>query len=116
MYAIRRYYAEVWLPERGWRRVDPTAAVAPERIEHGIVNALTGDEPLPAFLLNRTDWLRAVRFRWEALNNAWNQYVLGYDDERQRRFLSGLGFTQVDWRLLATLLAVSCSIALAIIV
>jgi len=108
-------WAEVWLPERGWRRVDPTAAVAPERIERGIVNALTGDEPLPAFLLNRTDWLRAVRFRWEALNNAWNQYVLGYDDERQRRFLSGLGFTQVDWRLLATLLAVSCSIALAII-
>jgi len=108
-------WAEVWLPERGWTRVDPTAAVAPERIERGIVNALTGDEPLPAFLLNRTDWLRDIRYRWEALNNAWNQYVLGYDGERQRRFLANLGFVQVDWRLLATLLAASCSAALAVI-
>jgi transglutaminase-like putative cysteine protease len=28
-------WAEVWLPGRGWVRVDPTAAVAPERIERG---------------------------------------------------------------------------------
>src|SRR5690606_14137748 len=28
-------WTEVWLEERGWTRVDPTAAVAPERIERG---------------------------------------------------------------------------------
>ena len=28
-------WAEVWLPGQGWARVDPTAAIAPERIEYG---------------------------------------------------------------------------------
>lgn len=106
-------WAEVWFAGRGWTRVDPTAAVAPERIEQGIVSALPAGEPLPAFLLNRADWLRDLRHRWEAVNNAWNQYILGYDGERQRQFLSQLGFVNVDWRLLATLLGIAGSGVLA---
>ena len=108
-------WAEVWFAGRGWTRVDPTAAVAPERIEQGIVSALPAGEPLPAFLLNRADWLRDLRHRWEAVNNAWNQYILGYDGERQRQFLSQLGFANVDWRLLATLLGLAGSGVLAAI-
>ncbi len=26
---------EVWIDGRGWLRVDPTAAIAPNRVEHG---------------------------------------------------------------------------------
>lgn len=108
-------WAEVWFAGRGWTRVDPTAAVAPERIEQGIASALPAGEPLPAFLLERADWLRDLRHRWEAVNNAWNQYILGYDGERQRQFLSQLGFANVDWRLLATLLGIAGSGVLAAI-
>lgn len=81
-------WAEAWFPDRGWLRVDPTAAVAPERIERGIGAALpaaerpvaTWDSPL----------LRPMRQAWDLVNTRWNQWVIGYDHQRQQDFLSRL--------------------------
>lgn len=106
-------WAEVWLAGQGWQRVDPTAAVSPSRIEAGIADALAFDEPLPAFVQLRADWLRGLRYRWEALNNAWNQYLIGYDPLRQRELISHLGFPEANWRTLATLLAAVGSVLAA---
>lgn len=99
-------WAEVWLDGRGWTRVDPTAAVAPSRIERGLFSAVPEDDPLP--LLARTDlsWLRSLRFRWEALSNTWDQWVLGYNTERQKEFLSRLGMQAPDWQSMAASMAV----------
>ena len=36
-------WAEVWLDGQGWVRVDPTAAVAPDRIELGLEEAVAGE-------------------------------------------------------------------------
>ncbi len=81
-------WTEVWLAGRGWVLVDPTAAVAPQRIEQGISAALPmAEQPL---LQIDADWLRPARQAWDFLNNGWNQWVLGYDFERQRRFLDRL--------------------------
>ncbi|NTV97407.1 MAG: DUF3488 domain-containing transglutaminase family protein, partial [Thiobacillus sp.] len=81
-------WSEVWLAGRGWVRVDPTAAVAPERVERGLADALPAAErpllDLPA------GWLKNLRQAWDYANNGWNQWVLGYDFERQRRLLAGL--------------------------
>ena len=81
-------WAEVWLAGAGWTRVDPTAAVAPQRVELGLADALPAAErpllDLPA------DWLRPLRQGWDYLNNGWNQWVLGYDFQRQRRLLGAL--------------------------
>ncbi len=108
-------WAEIWQAGRGWQRVDPTAAVSPDRIEQGIAEALTGDDALPGLLQFRVKWLLAARYRWEALNNAWNQHVLGYDSDRQREFLSWLGWPAANWQTLITLLATGCALALATI-
>jgi transglutaminase-like putative cysteine protease len=98
-------WAEVWLEGKGWVRIDPTAAVSPSRVEGGIALALPDSEALPALLTVRSDWARAVRHRWEAINNAWNQQVLGYNPERQRQFLNQLGLANPDWKNLTALLA-----------
>jgi len=105
-------WAEIWLAGRGWIRVDPTAAVAPSRIERGIAAALPSGEPLPILLRIDADWLRDLRNRWEATNNAWNQWVLGYNPQRQQELLSRLGFTEPDWRSMTTALALLCCLAL----
>ena len=101
-------WAEVWLAGRGWTRIDPTAAVSPTRVESGIAAAMPAGEPLPALIQLRSDWLRTLQFRWEAINNAWNQYVLGYDPQRQRDLLGRLGLPDADWRKLAAALAIIC--------
>ena len=105
-------WAEIWISGKGWLRVDPTGAVAPSRIERGIVAALPERDPLPGLMRINSDWLRDLRFRWEAFNNAWNQWVLGYNQERQREVLSQLGFGNPDWRRMTAALAALCAAAL----
>jgi len=105
-------WAEVWLAGRGWTRVDPTAAVSPARVEDGIAAAMPAGEPLPALIQLRSNWLRTLLFRWEAVNNAWNQYILGYNPQRQRELLARLGMPDADWRKLAAALAIICGVLL----
>jgi hypothetical protein len=53
------------------------------------------------------EWLRALRYNWEALTHQWNLLVLGYNPERQRELMSWLGMRDADWlELASTLLAV----------
>jgi transglutaminase-like putative cysteine protease len=82
-------WAEVWLPQRGWVRVDPTAAVAPERIYDTLEDranigggALAGLTTLGDF----GDWMR----------RGWNDLVLGFDAQRQQRLLQPFGIDKLD--------------------
>ena len=108
-------WAEIWLDEKGWVRVDPTAAVAPSRIEQGIEAALPAGDSLPALVRIDYEWLRDLRNRWEAANNAWNQWVLGYNPQRQREVLSRLGLREPDWRNMTAALATLCGITLLLV-
>lgn len=90
-------WAEVWLAGSGWVRIDPTAAVSPERIENGISDALDETDELP--LMARADypWLKKAFLNWDSINNGWNQWVLGYDDKKQLDFLKKL--SGKNWNL-----------------
>lgn len=92
-------WAEVWLKDKGWVRIDPTAAVAPERIELGIDQAVTEVDALPIFVRPGAQWLKSAYFNWDNLNNNWNQWILGYDNEKQLDFLekiSGKDLSMMD--------------------
>ena len=98
-------WAEIWLPGRGWTRVDPTAAVAPERIER---NAKAAPPPqgfggLIQFDPRRLSWISAVGLRLDAFSNGWNQWVLNYTPERQKSLIESLGIDGVDWPTLTIL-------------
>lgn len=106
-------WGEVWQKERGWVRVDPTAAIVPSRIEANLASALPQGEPLP--FLARPDflWLHDLRYRWDALANTWNQWVLGYNPERQREFLANLGMRSPDWQKMTITMTALCGVLLA---
>jgi len=106
-------WAEVWLQDRGWVRVDPTAAAVPLRVNAGIAAAA----PQGAPLLMRTDldWLRALRDNWDALGNQWNQWVLAYNPERQREMMAWFGIRSPSWETLAMVLFWSVASVLGII-
>ena len=97
-------WAEVWLRGRGWVRVDPTAAVAPERIYDTLESrssAGTGFEGVRSFG-DVTDWMR----------RGWNDLVVSFDAQRQERLLSPLGVDRLDWRTLIALLAGAIALGL----
>ncbi len=98
-------WVEVWLKGRGWVRVDPTAAVAPQRVESGIATALPASDIIPGLLSERTPWLRELRMSWDAVNNGWNQWILGYNQQRQLVLLSRLWQRPASWQELGLTLA-----------
>jgi transglutaminase-like putative cysteine protease len=114
-------WAEVWLERRGWVRIDPTTAVAPDRVQRnlnsviprrafgGLLSLDPNSNPLAA------QWLRA-RLRWEAIGNGWNQWVLNYTPERQQALVRSFGFDNVDIRTLLLLMLVLGAAALALVV
>ena len=70
--------------EGRWRRVDPTAVVAPSRIEIGMSRALGADEPVPLFARLDAGWLKSAQLAFDALNHAWRRNLVGFDRRRQR--------------------------------
>ncbi|MBI3935362.1 MAG: DUF3488 domain-containing transglutaminase family protein [Betaproteobacteria bacterium] len=108
-------WVEVWLEGQGWVRIDPTAAVSPQRVERGIAAAIPVSDPLPLLVRTDYEWLRRIRFTWDSIANNWNQWVLGYTQERQRQFLRSFGIADPAWRNLAAMLLVATGIAVLIL-
>ncbi|MBX9402449.1 DUF3488 and transglutaminase-like domain-containing protein [Lysobacter sp. BMK333-48F3] len=100
-------WAEVWLSGRGWIRVDPTAAVAPERIYDTLADrrpgtgGLFGGIAAATPLFNLSDWLR----------RGWNDFVLGFDASRQQRMLQPFGVDRLDNQKLVLLFVLFASLA-----
>jgi transglutaminase-like putative cysteine protease len=103
-------WSEVWLAQRGWVRVDPTGAVAPERVERGITGALGADESLSPLILGNGPLLSRLRFGWDAANAAWNRHILAYGQSAQRDLLRRLG---LDATSLSTLVALLTATGIA---
>jgi transglutaminase-like putative cysteine protease len=104
-------WTEVWLEGHGWTRLDPTALVAPHRIERGLADAVPAGDPVP-FLARSGGLLKALNLQWDAVNNGWNRWVLGYGPELQRQVLARAGLG--DWLETAAALAVAIAVALSV--
>ena len=108
-------WAEVWLNGQGWVRVDPTAAIAPARVQINMAAAVApGDTAalpfvarmaimanMPGMARTPPAWLSNLRLSWDTLAFRWNQWVLGYDTERQFAFLTALGMKSITWQNMA---------------
>ncbi len=104
---------EVWLQGQGWVRVDPTAAVSPSRVQSGIAASVPEADPLPMLVRGNVPLLSRVGFTLDAVTNAWNQWVLAYNAQRQRSLLQDLGLDAPDWQSLSLLMVGAvCVVAL----
>ncbi|MEO6172637.1 MAG: DUF3488 and transglutaminase-like domain-containing protein [Arenimonas sp.] len=97
---------EIWVEGRGWLRVDPTAAVAPENILDTLED-LQGTETFTESMFSSTfetsDWLR----------RSWNELVLGYNASRQKNLLRPLGLDTDDAKQLTFVFMIGAGLALA---
>ncbi len=103
-------WAEYWAPGEGWVRVDPTGAVAPERINQGTVDAALPD----AIRWYEQGWLGDLGMRMDWVSSRWRQLIIEYDANRQRRMLEPMGFNPLSTSGLTIALGVLGAAALAL--
>ena len=98
-------WVEVWT-DGSWRRVDPTGAVAPDRIEQGIQQSLPETERM---LVSTRNWisLTGLANLWEEASFSYTKWVIGFDRDRQKELLKDLGLGGINplaalgWMLIA---------------
>lgn len=112
-------WCEVWLPESGWQRVDPTSVVAPDRVNFGFETFLerraAAGEPtagarrtgLAGSFVDRPIF-NNLRLAWDSLNYTWDTTVLSFDVEAQQSFFAALRIPDSrPWALLGRALLIA---------
>jgi transglutaminase-like putative cysteine protease/uncharacterized protein (DUF58 family) len=100
-------WTELWLEGQGWTRVDPTAALVPERMTLDLRTLLAGGEAelerQRGSLLWRT--VTDLRLWWDSVEYDWFNNVISFDEESQIAWMNwlGLGRLRGHWLLLASL-------------
>ncbi|MGI9270430.1 MAG: transglutaminase TgpA family protein [Woeseiaceae bacterium] len=108
-------WTEVWIEGVGWHRVDPTAAVAPERIDAGMSASMFDGAAAAWGLSAPSMFLHNLGLSWDAINAKWNDWVLGYGPENQDKLMEWLGMEEPDWRkMMLTLIGIVIGMVLLI--
>tara|TARA_R110000823_G_scaffold132777_10_gene261372 strand:+ start:22994 stop:25036 length:2043 start_codon:yes stop_codon:yes gene_type:complete len=110
-------WTEIWLAGEGWKRIDPTAAVSPLRIELGLEDAMQTEgsflesSPLSPLRYRGVPLVNLMRLRYDALTYRWQSWVTGFDNERQLSLLQDL-FGEISTRMFITVLLGSWALVL----
>lgn len=107
-------WSEVWLNDR-WQRVDPTAAVSPDRVEQGVSHAGLEQNQLPLMLISNNSLFKSVAFLYDSFQNNWNQWVIGFNQKKQDELLKSLGFKKTSYADLILLLIICMLVASAVV-
>ena len=95
-------WCEVWIPENGWTRIDPTTAVAPDRASEDLSSFLAGHVASGEMATGQSSFVtqlvrlalvNQIKSLWEALNYQWDTRVMGFDADVQDVLLTSLGLT-----------------------
>ncbi len=101
---------EIWIADRGWQRVDPTAAIAPARVEAGL-DGTAAAESLGLGIRARVPWITDLRLRLDALGQLWRQRVLGFNQVAQLSIIERLGIQEPDAQKIVLVMAVGLVLA-----
>ena len=103
---------EIWIDGRGWVRVDPTASIAPQRIERDVGDALNADTATVSSWRGHGRWLADARLRFDALRELWRERVLTFNQDSQGRLMELLHIPDPDGEKLVMVLAGALSLVL----
>jgi len=103
-------WSEVWVKGSGWTRIDPTAAIAPQRVEQGSMNSLPGRRHLFDF-----QWLRNSRNTFDLIQRTWNNWVVAFGAESQSRLFTVFGWGIFDTAKLVIAMVAAILVLAAVI-
>ena len=108
-------WTEIWFDGVGWLRIDPTAAVAPERVEIGASDAAFDGIGETWGFSAPARWVHQMTMAWDAVNAKWNAWILGYGPDTQNSFMRWLGMHEPTWRkMLLTLVVLVVALVMVI--
>jgi hypothetical protein len=105
-------WTEVWIEGRGWVRIDPTAAIAPERVERGLADVASADDLLASPWQRKSLWFSGLRLRFDAVKELWRERILDFDQDSQRKLLEMLKIPEPDGQKLVMVLAAAMGLVL----
>lgn len=98
---VRNYnahaWAEVYITGKGWLRFDPTAAIAPERVNSGSPFGVAGSTDLislGARWENQSAALQFLSTRLRAMRAFWQNWIIDYDSDKQNSLWRRLGLSK----------------------
>jgi len=99
-------WTEIWLEGRGWVRIDPTAVVAPERLQRGVFDLLPDSLPATSVALYRSALLNRLRQFWDGADQWWQENVVEFNLRAQFNLLEKLGIGEPGWQHLGWAFAI----------
>lgn len=101
-------WTEVFLNQK-WVRIDPTAIIAPQRIDDSMQNLLADDRAVlgtdtQMWQYQHSNFIRSLRVWSDYASYQWQSKVVGYDAESQRRWFGRLGLYS-NYALVAVLVS-----------
>jgi len=107
---VRQSDAHAWaeaLVGDQWRRYDPTAAIAPSRIQLGLGGAVPASDPVPMLARLDDSFLKSFQLSWDAINHGWRRNVIGFNFERQRALWREWRLTSLaPWQITSIVLSI----------
>lgn len=111
---IRQYNAHAWseiyLIGQGWVRIDPTAAISPERVNSGSPFGTARNTDTIATGARwemQSDTFRYLSIRLRAMSAFWENWIINYNDDKQNSLWQRLGlsaFKDIAWILFIVVL------------
>jgi hypothetical protein len=103
---------EIWIEGRGWVRVDPTASIAPQRIERDVRDSVSADTSTLSHWRGHSRWLADARLRLDALRELWRERVLTFNQDSQERLMEMLHIPDPDGEKLVAVMAAALALVL----
>ena len=82
-------WAEVWLNDKGWVRIDPTKAIPDSNVRNTLNNVFS-NEQFSSNSLFSSNFFKKMSYYFNYADFVWTQHLLSYDDNERKNFIKEL--------------------------
>ncbi len=82
-------WAEVWLDDKGWVRIDPTSAI-PDSNVRNTLNDVFSNKQFASNSLFSSNFFKKMSYYFNYADFVWTKHLLSYDDNERKNFIKDL--------------------------
>ena len=82
-------WAEVWIEDQGWLRVDPTSVIPPQNVKSTLNDMFGANEEANDSIMN-FKFLKKVSYYLNYVDFIWTRHLLSYDNNERKSFINDL--------------------------